>query len=211
MHQHENGWGWRFFERMNMAGRGHGRGHGFGGFPPGPPPPGGFGRSGGFPWPLFARGPRARRGDVRAAILALLAEQPRNGYQIIQELGERSQGVWRPSPGSVYPTLQQLEDEGLVKAEASGGGRVYQLTDAGREYVASHKDETSAPWESVGNASGGEDAIELIGMVRQIGSALMQVACAGTATQMTEARRILTETRKSLYRILAEDPPADDS
>src|SRR3954452_7141031 len=96
-------------------------------------PGGGHGRRGrpGPPWGLRGRGPRARRGDVRAALLVLLAEEPRNGYQLMQEIEQRSDGAWRPSPGSVYPALQQLEDDGLVRAGQADGRRVYELTDAG--------------------------------------------------------------------------------
>ena len=84
-----------------------------------------------------------RRGDVRAAALSLLAEGPRNGYQIIQEISERTNGVWRPSPGSVYPALQQLEDEGLIRAETSESGRkAFALTDEGRAYADSHADKS---------------------------------------------------------------------
>ena len=108
-----------------------------------------------------AAGPRVRRGDVRAAALALLAEEPRNGYQLIQEIAERSDGVWQPSPGSMYPALQQLEDEGLIQAETPEGGRKrYALTAEGREYVAAHADEVRAPWDDVAS-SVGTDAIEL--------------------------------------------------
>ena len=104
--------------------------------------------------PGYAFGRRAGRGDIRAAILVLLAEEPMHGYQVIQELAERTGGVWRPSPGSVYPTLQQLEDEELVRETASDSGkRVYELTDAGREQAAS----TEAPWNAV--AGEGEDAL----------------------------------------------------
>src|SRR3984885_8518286 len=151
--------------------RGHGRGPEWGGRP-------GFGGAPGFPglgsWlgdPRMMRGPRAKRGDVRAAALALLAEGPMNGYQIIQEIGERSGGVWRPSPGSVYPALQQLEDEGLIRAEAGEGGRrAYQLTDEGRQYAASHADELRAPWDVVaGNAAG--PAIEMRKLIGQVGVA----------------------------------------
>src|SRR6185369_7237222 len=127
-----------------------GRGSGDFGGPPGghgsPPWSGGFG---GFPWHLFLRaatsGQRAKRGDIRSAILKLLAEEPRNGYQIMQALEERSRGTWRPSPGSVYPALSQLEDEGLVRSEESEGRRLYHLTDAGREYVAERPDDAPAP------------------------------------------------------------------
>jgi DNA-binding PadR family transcriptional regulator len=151
------------------------------------------------------RGPRARRGDVRAAALALLAEEPRNGYQIIQEIGERSGGVWRPSPGSVYPALQQLEDENLIRAEAGDGGRrAYVLTDAGRAYVADHPDEVRAPWDVVAGSAGGT-ALEMRRLIGQVAVAAFQVASVGTEDQVGQARKVLTEARKALYRILAAD------
>jgi DNA-binding PadR family transcriptional regulator len=170
---------------------------GFGGFP-----------FGGAPGP-FGRGQRARRGDVRAGILALLAEQPRNGYQIMQELEARSRGMWRPSPGSVYPALQLLEDEGLVSAAEAGAGRVYQLTEQGRKYVAEHADETQAPWESQASAES-EEAFDLLGQIRHIGPALWQIANSGNAAQIAEARKVLNEARRALYAILAQDPDAEE-
>src|SRR5262245_47011377 len=122
--------------RRPPPGRPPGSGFGPGGFPPGPPGAPPFGGPFG-PWQMAMRlRGRARRGDVRAGILALLAEQPRNGYQIMQELQQRSRGMWRPSPGSVYPALEQLEDEGLVRAETTAAGRAYHLTERGRAYVA---------------------------------------------------------------------------
>ena len=185
--------------------RGHIRGAAFPGrpgFPGGPPGLHDLG-----PWlgePRM-RGPRARRGDVRAAALALLAEEPRNGYQIIQEIGERSDGVWRPSPGSVYPALQQLEDENLIRAEAGDGGRrAYVLTDEGSAYVAAHPDELRAPWDVVAGSAGGA-AIEMRNLLKQVGMAGYQVLSAGTDTQVRQARKILTDARKALYRILAAD------
>src|SRR5215218_4893726 len=100
------------------------------------------GRHGGpqFGFPGFGppRGPRARRGDVRAALLVLLGEEPRNGYQLMQEIEQRSDGVWRPSPGSVYPALQQLEDEGLVRVAPGEGRKAFELTDEGRAHVEAH-------------------------------------------------------------------------
>src|SRR3954454_5846792 len=102
----------------------------------GPPPFGQFGRG-----DMGFRRRRMRRGDVRAALLVLLAEEPRNGYGLMQEIEARSEGEWRPSPGSVYPALAQLEDEGLVRPEGEGNGRVYGLTDAGRTYVDQHRDQ----------------------------------------------------------------------
>jgi DNA-binding PadR family transcriptional regulator len=184
--------------------RSHVRGAGFPrpGFPVGPPGLHDLG-----PWlgePRM-RGPRARRGDVRAAALALLAEEPRNGYQIIQEIGERSDGVWRPSPGSVYPALQQLEDENLIRAEAGEGGRrAYVLTEEGIAYVAAHPDELRAPWDVVAGSAGGA-AIEMRNLLKQVGMAGYQVLSAGTDAQVRQARKILTDARKSLYRILAAD------
>ena len=98
------------------------------------------------------RGRRIRRGDVRAAILLLLEEQPRNGYQVMQELESRSGGVWRPSPGSVYPALQLLADEGLIRSEARDGGNVFELTDAGKAHVEEHRERLGSPWEQAGEA-----------------------------------------------------------
>jgi DNA-binding PadR family transcriptional regulator len=154
------------------------------------------------------RGPRVRRGDVRAAALALLAEEPRNGYQLIQEIAERSGGVWQPSPGSVYPALQQLEDEGLIQAETPEGGRKrYTLTAEGREYVTVHADEVRAPWDDVAS-SVGADAIELRRLIAAVAAAAVQVAQVGTAAQAAQAQEILTDSRRKLYAILAADDDA---
>jgi len=198
--------GWRRHSR-----RGHVRGPGFPGrppFPPGPPGPGGppmFGAWFAEPGRRGMRGPRAKRGDVRAAALALLAEEPMNGYQIIQAISERSDGVWRPSPGSVYPALQQLEDEGLIRAEAAEGGRrAYQLTDEGRAYVEAHPDEVRAPWDVFAGAMG-DTAREMRSLIGQVAMAAHQVLSAGTESQVTQARQLLTDTRKALYRLLAAD------
>src|SRR5260370_38796839 len=140
------------------------------------------------------RGPRARRGDVRAGALALLAEQPMNGYQIIQEIAERSGGVWRPSPGSIYPALQQLEDEGLITAQAGEGGRrAYELTEDGRTYAAAHPDELRAPWDVVTGGAGGA-AIEMRKLIGQVAMAAFQVVSVGTEAQAVQARQLLTET-----------------
>ena len=181
---------------------------------PGKPFPMGPELHGFGPWgpKHMMRGPRARRGNVRAAALALLAEQPLNGYQIIQEISERSGGVWRPSPGSIYPALQQLEDEGLVRVEGGDGGRrAYQLTDEGREYVAAHPDELNAPWDLVAGSAGGA-AIEMRHLIGQVAMAAFQVISAGSDAQAAQARKVLTDTRKALYRILAadDDEPSDE-
>ena len=151
-------------------------------------------------------GPRARRGDVRIALLVLLAEEPRNGYALMQEIEHRSQGAWRPSPGSVYPALQQLEDEGLVTTGEREGRRVFALTDAGRALLAERED-APAPWDAV-RQDAGHHPRQLFGLVREVGMAVAQLARTGDATQVAQAREVLTATRRSLYRILAEDPPA---
>jgi DNA-binding PadR family transcriptional regulator len=172
---------------------------------PGFGPPIGFGPGG----PGFhgRRGRRARRGDVRAAALLLLAEEPRNGYQLMQEIEQRSDGVWRPSPGSVYPALQQLEDEGLVRVEGEGR-KAYTLSDEGRAYVESHAAELGTPWDAV-KGDMGEGAWELMGAMRQIGAALFQLTHSGTEEQRQQAREVLADTRRALYRILAEDEPPE--
>jgi DNA-binding PadR family transcriptional regulator len=155
------------------------------------------------------RGPRRRRGDVRAAILALLREEPRNGYQLIQEIDRRTDGMWRASAGSVYPALQQLEDEGLVEATDESGRRSFRLTDAGRSYADQHADELAAPWASVAEGVD-EDARSLFETMAAVGAATVQVSRAGTGTQVARARRLLVDTRKALYRILAEEPGTGD-
>jgi DNA-binding PadR family transcriptional regulator len=169
-----------------------GRGRGFGpGFGPG------------FPGWFFGQGPRASRGDIRAAILALLAEQPMHGYQIIQEITDRSAGVWTPSPGSVYPTLQALDDEGLVSVNTTEGKKVFSLTDAGRA-ANEARDATTDPWDDVGRDVG-EGLLDLRDAVGQVLGAVRQIAGGGTPAQVAEAKRVLGETRRTLYRILAED------
>jgi DNA-binding PadR family transcriptional regulator len=168
---------------------------------PGGGPFGGFGPGGG-------RGPRgrgrkARRGDIRTAALLLLSEEPRNGYQIMQEVEERSDGVWRPSPGSTYPALQQLEDEGLIRAQELDGRKLFQLTDAGREYVKERGEDKPAPWEQMSDDVS-DQAHELGRLIREVASAFTQVVKTGSEAQMGEARKVLTRTRKDLYRILAD-------
>jgi DNA-binding PadR family transcriptional regulator len=210
----EAAWGPHEDEGWAPPHRARGRGRGPGprrGRPFGPPE---FGPMGFGPWlkeAKFHRTRRVRRGDVRAAALSLLADEPRNGYQIIQGIGERTDGVWQPSPGSVYPALQQLEDEGLIQAETPEGGRKrYALTDEGRQYVDTHAEEVSAPWEDVAS-SVGSDAIELRHLIGQLAMAAVQVVQVGTEDQVAQARRMLTDTRRKLYAILAaEDDSAEE-
>ncbi|PZG96041.1 PadR family transcriptional regulator [Streptomyces sp. NTH33] len=197
------------FERGHRRdGPRHGRG-GFGGFEGrraafGPFGPGGPGFGPGFgpgPWGGRGRG-RARRGDVRASILALLKERPMHGYEMIQEIAERSGGAWKPSPGSVYPTLQLLEDEGLIVSGSEGGRKLFSLTEAGR---AAADEGPDAPWEE---ASRGVDR-EALSEIRQAGFGLMeafgQVWRTGSKEQREKALALVDETRKKLYLILADE------
>jgi len=189
-------------DRFGGATRGRGRGRGRGrpdGFGPG------FGRHGGF-GPGFGRGPKARRGDVRAAILALLIEEPMHGYQIITELSERSGGVWRPSPGSVYPTLSALEDQGLVTADSSAGRRVFSLTPEGRTEAEAAGDGPT-PWEEA--AGGDRSVVDLMNLMVQVMKATKQVAQAGSPGQIRSVGEILADTRRRIYLVLADGDTAD--
>jgi DNA-binding PadR family transcriptional regulator len=162
---------------------------------------GGFGGRGGGGGGR-GRGRRARRGDIRTAALLLLAEEPRNGYQIMQEVQERSGGLWSPSPGSVYPALAQLEDEGLIRTEQQDGQKAFVLTDAGRKLVQERGSERPAPWEQQDVDRG--EAHALAHLMREVGFAFVQVLKTGSAGQMARAREVLSTTRRDLYRILAD-------
>lgn len=152
----------------------------------------------------FGHRGRAGRGDVRAAALALLAERPLHGYQIMQEIGERSKGVWLPSQGAVYPALQCLEDDGLIRADEVDTRRVYHLTDAGRTYVDGRREELAGVWDAVTSAAG-RGVPELHDLAHQLLATVKQMAQVGTEAQIAEAGRVLAASRRQLYRILAED------
>lgn len=163
--------------------------------------------------PDFGAGPafgggrgRKRRGDVRAALLLAITEEPSNGYQLMQTIEERSGGRWRPSPGSVYPSLAQLEDEGLIRAVDRDGSRVFEITQSGRERLRTRA-ETAAPWDA-GEDPAANSFSELRSLVVQVVKAASQVAHVGGPPQTARACEVLTETRRSLYRILAEDADA---
>lgn len=148
-------------------------------------------------------GSRMGRGDVRSAVLALLTEKPMHGYQIINEISERSGGAWKPSPGSVYPTLQLLADEGLVRVEESDGRKTYSLTDEGRQ-VADAAAEKSTPWEQSGSHDSGRvTALPKAGI--ELAQAAAQVGRSGSPEQVAEAVSILEDARRKLYSILARD------
>ena len=146
-----------------------------------------------------------RRGKVRPLILAVLHDQPMHGYQVMQKLEARTGGRWRPSAGTIYPTLQQLEDEGLVRAAEEDGRKVYNLTDAGRE-AAEASPLTRHPWF---DRDAGGDAIDLRKLAIQLVGAAVQVKRVGSPEAQQEAQRILSDSRRRLYRLLADDEPAD--
>jgi len=182
--------------------------------------PWGRGRPGPPPWVagLFGltqqgsqqRGPRVRRGDVRAAILDMVRTEPMNGYQIITQIAERTGGAWKPSPGSVYPTISQLEDEGLIVGVEGGGQRKLKPTPAGWDYISENRDELAAVWEPFeepdrdeGRDGGGEYA-NLKPEIGQVMNAVWQIVTTGTDQQKREAIEVLVETRRKLYGLLAE-------
>ncbi|MFN3925033.1 MAG: PadR family transcriptional regulator, partial [Pseudarthrobacter sp.] len=141
------------------------------------------------------------KGEVRSAVLALLAERPMHGYQIIREIEERSGGSWKPSAGSVYPTLQLLADEGTISAEESNGRKIYSLTEAGREEVA--QDHGATPWDSPGSHSGGFGSLPKAGV--ELAQAAAQVGRTGSPDQVQQAVAVLDDARRRLYAILAQD------
>jgi DNA-binding PadR family transcriptional regulator len=177
-----------------------GRGEfGFGG-------PGGRGGHPGFGGPR-GRGGRARRGDIRTAALLLLAEEPRNGYAIMQELEQRSNGVWTPSAGSVYPALSQLEDEALIRSEEQDGRKVFVITDAGREQLAARPTDAPAPWDTLAGGVPNE-VRELAGQMRQVATAFGQLMQTASESQIAEAKKVLSDARRALYKILADGEDA---
>jgi DNA-binding PadR family transcriptional regulator len=161
------------------------------GGPRGMGPRGGFGPRGGG---------RMKRGDIRTAVLVVLAEQPGHGYQIIQALEAKTEGAWRPSPGSVYPTLQLLEDSGLATSSEQDGKRIYTITDEGRAEAERKVDEAGRlPWEQ-GPQDGG-----LRGAMMQLAMATRQINAEGDPARIEQVIGIVNDARKQIYRILAED------
>lgn len=145
---------------------------------------------------------RAQRGDVRAATLVLLAEQPMHGYQLMQAISDRTEGAWRPSPGAIYPTIAQLEDEGLVSVTPDAGRKLVALTEAGREHLAAVASTMPDPFTAITAHSGGRN--DLRGSVEQLHVAARAVGQTGTDEQIAEAQKVLNDARRSLYLILAD-------
>lgn len=205
---HQNPWqGW-----IGPEWGSHGRGRG-----PGGPPPWIQGLLG-MGTPPQPPGPRVRRGDVRTAILDVVREagetgEPINGYQVIQQIADRSGGAWRPSPGSVYPTVQQLHDEGLIESDDDHGRKTIRLTAAGHDYVQRNRDLLDAVWapfEQQRQRESGQGA-DLRGEIGQVMSAVWQIVSQGSEAQRRALVEVLVDTRRTLYGILADgaDPRAD--
>lgn len=178
-----------------------GRGRGFGGFGPGMPGGFDFGAAfgAGFGGP---RGRRAGKGDIRTAILSLLADGPSNGYGLIKAIAEKTDGAWRPSPGSVYPTLQQLVDEELIVSNGDSRKTEFQLTDAGRSYVEEHAGEFDKAWDATPRRT--ESGVALFESAGKLMSVLGQFRHGATDEQRKAAIEKLDETRRALYLILAD-------
>ncbi|WP_033262233.1 PadR family transcriptional regulator [Amycolatopsis vancoresmycina] len=192
-----------------------------GGFPPPPPHPpqppgfpggpgafggpgGWFGGPGAFQRVREFRGGRPAARPVRPAVLALLAEEPMHGYQLMQEIRRRTHDRWRPSPGSVYPILQQLEDEGLVHTAETAGRRVAALTDAGREHVAGREAEFAALWEEPEEDPGADRFAALWHALGELSGAAAQVGYSGTEAQVAAVKKILADARRRVYAVLAD-------
>ena len=148
---------------------------------------------------------RRPRGDVRTAVLLLLAEQPMHGYQLMQAIAERSGGRWTPSPGAIYPTISQLEDEGLVTVTAEAGRKLVALTEAGLAHLEERRPSWADPFS---DEQGGAAGPDLRGLTAALHGAVKEIARTGTEAQRAEAGRILAETRRSLYLLLADGPQA---
>jgi DNA-binding PadR family transcriptional regulator len=154
---------------------------------------------------MHRRGGRRRvsRGDVRTAVLLLVADQPMHGYQLMQAISERTGGVWTPSPGAVYPTIQQLEDEGLVTVTTDAGRRLVMLTDVGRDQLERNREAWGDPFAAFDPSAPSADLRRL---VHELVDAVRQVGRAGNDAQRTAAVKILTDARRALYLLLADGP-----
>jgi DNA-binding PadR family transcriptional regulator len=144
-------------------------------------------------------GRRMPRGAIRTAILVALRDEPGHGYEVMRRLEEMSGGLWRPSPGSVYPHLQMLEDEGLVRSTDVDGSRTFTLTETGR----AEAEKAKLPWQEAGES---DDEVRTLRLgMGQLMSAAKQLAGAGEKTQIERGIAVIQKARKELYQILAED------
>lgn len=150
---------------------------------------------------------RAPRGDVRSAVLMLLSEEPMHGYQLMQAVADKSGGRWTPSPGAIYPTLNQLEDEGFVSITKESGRKLATLTATGHEHVEARREHWTKLWSAYENS---DDGVDLRGLLTELHSATRQVGKTGTDAQRTAAADILKDARRSMYLLLAEDDEPSD-
>jgi DNA-binding PadR family transcriptional regulator len=163
----------------------------------------GMGRGRGAGFGPGRGGPRARRGDIRLALLTALGDGPAHGYELIQRLEERSGGRWKPSPGSVYPTLQMLEDADLVRSSQRDDKRVYEITEAGQTELAKRVEETGGPaWFTDSEGAGGHHAFRH--SIGQLVMAAKQVGMAGNSATLASATEIINDARRKLYQLLSE-------
>jgi len=189
-----------FFEHRVEPGFGMRRGRGRRGMGWGPP---GMGFGPGGPGPM-GRGRRRGRGDVRTAALLLLLERPMHGYEMIQEIRDRSGEAWSPSPGAIYPTIQLLSDEGLITTHDDDGKKVSSLTEVGRQVAEKLASTKAAPWDQA-STDAGEGAPNLRNAIHQLMMAVKQVAMAGSDAQRARVTELLDETRRKVYGLLASD------
>lgn len=143
---------------------------------------------------------------MRAAVLLLLGEGPMHGYQLMQEIAERTSGAWRPSPGAMYPTISMLSDEGLVEITRDSSRQLVTLTESGQAFLAEHRESFGDPFADRAGSTGSG---ELVDDLRALAAAVTQVAKTGTASQISAARAPLAEAKRAVYLILADDPGAD--
>ncbi|WP_427019094.1 PadR family transcriptional regulator [Pseudarthrobacter sp. P1] len=186
----------------------HGRGRGSRGFGGGfgqgfgPGFGGGFGPGFGPGFGIFGPAGRVRKGNVRSAILSLLAQHSYNGYGLIKAIAIHTDGAWRPSPGSIYPALAALQADGLIEASGEGRRTEFGLTDAGREYVATHPEEMAQVWAGVSQEAGA--GADLRASIGKLMGAVHQISADGTEDQLRTATAALDEARRTIYKLLSE-------
>ena len=149
--------------------------------------------------------PRTRRGDIKFILLGLLSERPQHGYELIKELEARRGGFRRPSPGSVYPTLQMLEEGGYLTSEEVDGRRVYTITESGRQFLSDRNQQSgsSNADDSFGESKPSE-LVELRRTLIGLNDAVAQVARSGNLEQVNRVRELLAQVKREIYKLLAE-------
>ncbi|GAA6615504.1 PadR family transcriptional regulator [Scytonema sp. NUACC26] len=149
--------------------------------------------------------PRTRRGDIKFMLLGLLSERPQHGYELIKELETRRGGFHRLSPGSVYPTLQMLEEGGYLTSEQVDGKRVYTITDSGRQFLSDRNQQADSrnTYDSFMESKPSE-LIELRRTLTDLNDAVTQIARSGNLEQALRVRDLLVQVKREIYKFLAE-------